>query len=143
MYPYYFSYNEYLRQRFGERVVRLSFDTGYPCPWGKCIFCNHDTFVPYGNVVLTSDNYREKLAQTVKFMYKRYKARLFIAYFQNNTSTYGDIEVLRKMYKLALERDDVVGLVVSTRPDYIYPEIIDVILDIDNDSFLEDYRDDL
>ncbi|MCK5808816.1 TIGR01212 family radical SAM protein [bacterium] len=127
--------NRYMKQRFGNRVVRLSFDIGSPCPWGKCTFCDHSSFLPPGSIVPFSDGWLEQFARSTKFMSDRYKTHDFIAYFQSGTSTAGNVKHLKKLYKAAVSLRGIRGLTLSTRPDYISQEIIEAILDVAPDDF--------
>ncbi len=51
----------------------------------------------------------------------------YLAYFQAYTSTYAPIEELRRKYDEALSVPDVVGLVVSTRPDCVDDEVLSLL----------------
>lgn len=127
--------NRYMKERFGNRVVRLSFDIGEPCPWGKCSFCDHSSFLPPGSIVPFSDGWKEQYLRSTKFLSDRYKTKDFIAYFQSGTSTAGDPKQLEELYKGAISLPGIRGLTLSTRPDYISKEIIEVILRVAPDDF--------
>jgi len=65
-------------------------------------------------------------------MKKRYikkGAKKFIAYFQNFSNTYAPIEKLRKLYYQAID-EDIVQISISTRPDCISKEILDLLEEI-------------
>ena len=47
MLPYYYAFNEYMQARFGEKLYKLSLETGCTCPnrdgtvgTGGCTFCS-------------------------------------------------------------------------------------------------------
>ncbi len=63
----------------------------------------------------------------MKWAERRYKAKLFIAYFQSFSNTYAPPEKLEATYREALVNDRVVGLFIGTRPDCIDNEIISTI----------------
>lgn len=120
----YYDLNTYFRQRFGERVHKITVDAGLTCPnrdgtlaTGGCIYCNSR-----GS---GSGNHAKGLSITQQLekpkaaIIKRFKARKFMAYFQSFTNTYAPIEKLRAMYAEALAVPDVVGLAIGTRPDCI------------------------
>lgn len=122
----YYSYNQYLRQTFGERVQRLSLDAGFSCPnldgtlsSKGCSFCNNKAFSYYVSRPTSLANQIEK---SILFARKRYKAKKFIAYFQSFTSTYADLETLRKRYAIIKKYPDIVGICLSTRPDFVDKE---------------------
>jgi len=118
------TFNHYLQERFGERVARISFETGIPCPWGRCIFCDNSTFVPKNAIVPGRRGWQQRLNDQKKRMIGRYGAHKYLAYFQSGTSTSGDPHKLSRMYQLASRQEDVVGLIVSTRPDYLTEDIV-------------------
>ncbi len=136
----YYSYNHYLRKTFGFRVHRLSLNAGFSCPNldGKidnqgCIFCSNKAFSFY------SQNKRKpiqlQLKESMDFARKRYKARKFIAYFQSFTNTYADTEILSRKYNKIRDYEDIAGISVSTRPDCIDKEKLNLL-----DDFSKDYK---
>jgi radical SAM protein (TIGR01212 family) len=129
----YRTYNQFLQDTFGCRVYKVSIDAGFTCPnidgtkgFGGCTFCDET-----GSSSRTNDLKTPIAQQMLKNMAhrrKRFKAEKFIAYFQANTNTYAPVERLRRLYDQALTVDeDVVGLAISTRPDCVSPEILDLI----------------
>jgi uncharacterized protein len=123
------TFNKYMNQRFGSRVSRISFDTGISCPWNKCVFCRHESFVPENSIIIFNDGWEKQFEKTKDFLHRRYNTNLFAAYFQNGTSTFGPKETLKKMFSTALSLDGIVSLIVSTRPDYLGKEEIEMIID--------------
>lgn len=70
----------------------------------------------------------------IKEMKKRYVnkgAKKFIAYFQNFSNTYGPVEKLKELYFQAID-DDIVQISISTRPDCISDEILDILEELRN-----------
>jgi radical SAM protein (TIGR01212 family) len=127
---YYYSFKQYLKRVHHEPVWRVPLSTGYPCPNrinGKkgCTFCNGSSFIaPY---ILEGDILEKQIQKGIAFFGKRFKAKLFYGYFQENSSTWGEIERLEAMYRLALEHTQVAGLIISTRPDCITGELCGLI----------------
>ena len=127
----YNSYHEYLRERFGCRVHKVSLDMGFTCPnrdgslaKGGCVYCNNDSFVPpYARSRYTMDF---QIKHGIEYLKKRFKAEKFIVYFQAYTSTYGEAKELERMYKEALKYDGVIGLAVGPRSDCIDEEKIEI-----------------
>ena len=118
--------NEYLKNKFGERVLKICIDGGFTCPnrdgtVGKlgCIFCSERGS---GEHINTSENISMQIANYFS-SYKSSRANKFIAYFQNFTNTYDTIENLRKKYNSALIDSRIVGLQIATRPDCINENI--------------------
>ena len=128
---FYYSFNDYLKKRFGVRVHRLSLNAGFACPNRDgtlsregCIFCNQEGFAnfPKSNISL-----EEQITDSISFFKKRFKAEKFIAYFQNSTNTYASLDKLKKAYDTIKKFDDIVGLSISTRPDCIDEERLNLI----------------
>lgn len=124
--------NNYLKEKFGERTLKICIDGGFTCPnrdgnygIGGCIFCSEKGS---GELIsLTSgSNSIDKITNQVKNYFLSYRcnrANKFIAYFQNFTNTYDSLENLKKKYDAALINDKIVGLEVATRPDCINEDI--------------------
>lgn len=129
----YNAYSNYFRQLFGSRVQKLSVDGGFTCPnrdgrvgTGGCTFCTNEAFNPsYCRRVATIT---EQLDEGIAFHRHRYrKAPVYLAYFQAYSNTYAPLEVLRERYEEALRHENVVGLVVGTRPDCVDDAVLDLL----------------
>lgn len=139
MKKHYYSFNQYLREKFKVRVHRLSLDAGLNCPNldGKlstegCTFCNNKAFSRYAK---TKKPLKQQIKESIQFAKKRYQAKKFIAYFQSFTGTYAGRETLRKKYNQIREFKDIVGISLSTRPDCVDKEKLDLL-----NEFNRDYR---
>ena len=118
--------NNYLKDLFGERTLKICLDGGFTCPnrdstcgTGGCIFCSErgsgDHITQHINISKQVENYFKS--------YKSQRANKFIVYFQNYTNTYDSIENLKNKYDSALIDKRIVGISVATRPDCITEEI--------------------
>ena len=117
--------NKYLKDKFGERTIKICIDGGFTCPnrdgragYGGCAFCSErgsgEHIIP------------DKISNQVKNYFTSYKAERankFIAYFQNFTNTYDSIENLKMKYDAALIDDRIVALAIATRPDCISEDV--------------------
>jgi len=116
-----FTYSAYLLNKFGKKVFRVGLSTWKMCPHrekiGGCIFCNPTTFT--GDYQSADLSVNEQLNDAIPRIKKACGDIQLLAYFQDETSTYGSIEFLKSKYDQALSHPEVIGLVVSTRPDYI------------------------
>lgn len=125
------SYTEYIRRTFGARVQKLSIDAGFSCPnrdgtisTGGCTFCNSDAFNP--SYCIPEKTITQQLGEGMEFHRKRYRrSSKYMAYFQAYSNTYASIAELIKLFDEALRVDDVIGLVIGTRPDCIDSEKLD------------------
>lgn len=127
-------YGTYLKKTFGGRVFRITVDGGFTCPnrdgtvgVGGCIYCNNDAF----SAGITAPHLpvadQVRLALEEKRGKKRYRGARFLVYFQKYTNTYAPPDVLEKLYESALVGEEIVGIVVGTRPDCIDGEIARVL----------------
>lgn len=128
----YRSFSSYLRERFGERVQKVSIDAGFTCPnrdgtkaLGGCTFCNNQGFSPPTRV--EPREIAAQIRQGIEFVRRRAKARKFLAYYQAFTNTYAPVEVLKERYDAIRSFPEVVGLVIGTRPDCVPEETLDLI----------------
>ena len=60
----------------------------------------------------------------------------YMAYFQAFTNTYSDLETLRKLYEEALDVEDVVGIIIGTRPDCIDTTLLDYLQDLNTHTMV-------
>ena len=129
----YLAYNDVLKARFGEKVYKVTIDAGFTCPnrdgtkgRGGCTFC--DDTGSSSRAQDTRDKIVPQLLKNIAITRERFKAQKFIAYFQSYTNTYAPIERLKRLYDEALAcHPDIIGLAISTRPDCVNEEILDLI----------------
>ena len=69
----------------------------------------------------------EQLMSTRKYIEKRYHAHKFIAYFQNYTNTFMPLDIFQKYMLEASKVPDIVEIAISTRPDCIREDYLDVL----------------
>ncbi len=124
----YRTYNEYLKQKFGAKVYKVTLDAGFTCPnrdgskaKGGCTFC--DTTGSSSRAQDRRDSLSDQVLKNIAKQRRRFKAEKFIAYFQSFTNTYAPVERLKMLYDEAVNaHPDVIGLAVSTRPDCVDAE---------------------
>ena len=131
--------NEYLKNKFGERTLKICVDGNFTCPnrdgtldTTGCIFCSEKgagELIKFSNLNISNqvrnflDSYRGK------------RANKFIVYFQNYTNTYDSLENLKSKYDASLIDDRIVGLSVATRPDCINEDIAKLL-----SSYMDKYQ---
>jgi radical SAM protein (TIGR01212 family) len=137
----YNDYSSFLKNKFAERVQKISLDTGFTCPnsdgskgVGGCTYCNNNTFNP--DYCKPEKSITQQLKEGVDFFASKYKAQQYLAYFQAYTNTYADISLLKKMYHEAVEHPGVIGLVIGTRPDCINEEIVAILEEIAQNHYV-------
>jgi radical SAM protein (TIGR01212 family) len=115
---------EYWRAHFGTRVRRISIDAGLGCPnreTGGCIFCSPVTFAPSSGATGTVTR---QITDAMEGLKPR-GDKLFAAYFQPGTNTFGDPEMLASLWEEATAFEEVVALCVGTRPDCVGNEVLE------------------
>ncbi len=141
MEPYYNDFGTWLRRQFPYRVQKLSVDAGFSCPnrdgrigTGGCIYCDNRTFNPaYCN---NRKSITQQLEDGKRFFSRKYPDIKYLAYFQAFTNTYAPLAQLKILYEEALRVDDVVGLVVGTRPDCVSDELLDYLAELRRRCFV-------
>ena len=139
-YPYN-DYGRWIRNKFPFRVQKIAVDAGFSCPnrdgrisSGGCIFCDNNTFNP--TYCDSRKSIRKQLEEGKDFFSSKYPKMKYLAYFQAFTNTYAPLERLKRMYEEALSVDDVVGIVIGTRPDCVSPELYDYLEKLNTQTFL-------
>ena len=139
--PYYCDYGTWIRSRFPFRVQKISVDAGFTCPnrdgrisTGGCIFCNNRTFNP--SYCDSRRSVSQQLEEGKRFFARKYPDMKYLAYFQAYTNTYASLDRLKALYEEALGVDDVVGIVIGTRPDCVSDELLDYLSALNERTFL-------
>lgn len=137
----YNSYSQWIRKQFPYRVQKISIDAGFTCPnrdgrvgQGGCIFCDNNTFNPaYCDRKKTIT---QQLEEGKQFFSRKYPDMKYLAYFQAYSNTYDTLDVLKRKYEEALAVEDVVGLVIGTRPDCMPDDVLDYLEVLNKQTFL-------
>lgn len=138
---YYRVYSEYLKEKYGEKVYKLPVSLDITCPnrdgnvgCGGCIFCGEEG----GSFENLSNKFdiKEQILKNKEHISRKYKAKKFIAFFQNFTNTYMDLEDFKSAVQEALV-EDVVGISISTRPDCISDEYLMFLAEVQKASNVE------
>ena len=137
-------YNDFagfLTRKFPFKVQKLSVNAGFTCPnrdgskgYGGCTYCNNQTFNP--EYCRTEKTVSVQLEEGKQFFARKYPQMKYLAYFQAYTNTYGELEQLKRMYEEALAVEDVVGLVIGTRPDCMPDTLLDYLEELNRQTFL-------
>lgn len=138
----YYTYDYFLRKKFGKKVCKLPLDIGCTCPnidgtksVGGCIYCS-----PRGSgdfAGQASEPLEDQLSSAFKTMSAKWGDDIgCIPYFQAHTNTYGDPEYLSAMYRRALDFKGTVGISIATRGDCLNDEIVGVLRKLSKETFL-------
>ncbi|MCI6997882.1 MAG: TIGR01212 family radical SAM protein [Eubacterium sp.] len=133
----YHSLDYMLRERFGEKVYKLTLNGGMTCPNrdGKlgargCIFCSAGG----------SGDFAADAAQSITAQIEQQKAMIrsrrpvekFIAYFQAYTNTYAPVSYLREIFSEAISHPDVIAVSIGTRPDCLGTEVLELLEELNH-----------
>lgn len=124
----YNNLSSYLRERYGKRMKKICIDAHFTCPnrdgkcgTGGCVFCGERGA---GEHISPSLDIKEQVERVIV---NAKDDDLFIAYFQNFTNTYAEVEVLKERYDAALIDERIKILSVGTRPDCIDEAVADLL----------------
>ena len=128
--------NKYLKEKFGERTLKICIDGGFTCPnrdgtisTKGCVFCSEKgsgELIRCGSGNSTVEKIKNQV-ENYFVSYRSERANKFIAYFQNFTNTYDSLNMLKSKYDSALIDDRIVGLEVATRPDCINEDVVNLL----------------
>ena len=134
----YRKYSDFLREKFGEKVYKLPVKLDLTCPnrdgtcgVGGCIFCGEEG----GSFENNFGSVRDQLLKNKELIKNKYKANKYIAYFQNFTNTYMPFEDFQRVIEESLI-DGVVGISISTRPDYLPKRHLDYLEELNKNYFV-------
>ena len=126
--------SDYCKEKFGTKVYRLALSSGATCPnrdgkvgVGGCSFCSEKGSGEFAIDVMDLDLQIERAKALIskKFPNSINTAeRKYIAYFQSFSNTYGDTKRLIGLFERAINKDEVVALSISTRPDCFSEEML-------------------
>lgn len=137
-------YNEFgawLKLQLGCKAQKISLNAGFTCPnrdgkvgLGGCTYCNNQTFNP--EYCQTEKSVTQQLNEGKTFFSRKYPEMKYLAYFQAYTNTYAELEILKRKYEEALAVDDVIGLVIGTRPDCMPNSLLDYLEKLNRQTFI-------
>lgn len=123
----------YLQERFGQRVHKVSLDTGAGCPNrnglgdGGCIFC--DALGGGSGAFRQGISLEQQVLQGIEAVRERFGTDHVLLYFQGYSATNVPPlvfeEILHEALSVARARAAVVGVAVGTRPDLVPGPILD------------------
>ena len=157
------SYSRYFAKQFGGRVQKISIDAGFSCPnrdgrisTGGCTFCSNDAFNP--SYCRPEKSIKQQIEEGIEFHRRRYRrASQYLAYFQPFSNTYKPLEELKDIYNQAfeaidsplptcpnrndmapkaLEKPEIIGIVIGTRPDLIDEGILQYLCEIQKTHYV-------
>lgn len=137
----YHTLNYYFKNRFNEKVFKVSLNAGFTCPnidgtkgYGGCIYCSKTGSGEFGGNI--QDDLVTQFNKVKEVMDKKWTSSKYIGYFQARSNTYAPVSVLKEKYETILNIDNVIGLFIATRPDCITDECLDYLDDLNKRTYL-------
>lgn len=137
----FYSLNYFYRNTFGDKTIKIPLDAGLTCPnrdgtkgVGGCIFCGER-----GSGESCSDSNKtitEQFLEGTEKLKSKWGTGNYIPYFQAYTNTYGNIDILRKMYFEALSLPNVVAISIATRPDCLNKEVLELLEELSKKTYV-------
>ena len=131
----YNTFSTELKRIFDCKVQRISVDAGFSCPnrdgtldTQGCIFCGGHGSGSHG--IRRDLDTIAQIEDGKEVMHRKYRADKFLAYFQAYSNTYAPVGQLRTMFESALSVQDVVGIIVATRPDCLPDNVLEYLADL-------------
>ena len=128
----FYSLNDALRERFGEKLYKLTLNGGCTCPNRDgtlgargCIFCSEGGSGEFAGSPELSVS--EQIEEGKRRLAGKRPVRRYIAYFQAYTNTYGPEERLRRMFTEAISHPEIAVLSIATRPDCLGDEVLSLL----------------
>ncbi len=138
----YISLSDYLKNKYGMKIYKLSLTTGCTCPnrdghisYGGCIFCSEGgsgDFAANGLSLEEQITYARSLVDSKIPDKIPMSERKYIAYFQSFTNTYGNQAKLMDLFSNVAKHDEIVGISIGTRPDCLSDEMIAFLGELNN-----------
>ena len=137
----YHTLDYYYKNKFHEKVFKVSLDAGFSCPnidgtvgYNGCIYCSK---LGSGEFAGNKQEPIEVQFHKIKeIMLKKWPNAKYIGYFQAHTNTYAPVTKLKELYEKILSQEDVIGLNIATRPDAITEECLDYLSELNKKTYL-------
>ena len=137
----YYTYDSFLKEKFGSKTMKIPLDGGFSCPnidgsrgHGGCTYCTKESLSYRGRPL--SEQFELAKAPLLKKWGREGVKEQYIQYFQVFSNTYAPVEKLRSLYYEALSLPNTVGLSIATRVDCLSDEIIELLREINEKTFL-------
>ena len=126
----YFSYDYYLRTRYGSKCAKVPLDAGFTCPnrdgtkgVGGCTFCSDRGSGDFCAEAALS--LKEQFEKTKQVYVNKWGNVLYIPYFQAHTNTYAPLCDIREKVESVMVKEGVVALNIATRADCLEDDVVE------------------
>mgnify|MGYP003290447043 FL=1 len=137
----YHTLDYHYKNIFNQKVFKVSLDAGLSCPnidgtvgYGGCIYCSKTGSGEFaGNKNESVEIQFEKIKE---MMLKKWPNAKYIGYFQAHTNTYAPVKRLKELHDKILEKENVIGISIATRPDAISDECLKYLIELNKKTYL-------
>ncbi len=137
----YHTLDYFYKNKFHSKVCKISLNAGFSCPnldgtvgYGGCIYCSKLGSGEFAGKV--SDNLNKQFQEVKQIYDKKWPNAKYIGYFQARTNTYAPVSKLKEIYESILNKNNVIGLNIATRPDSITDECLDYLSELNKKTYL-------
>ncbi len=125
----YYTYDYYMKQKYGGKCAKIPLDAGFTCPnidgkcgYGGCIYCSGRGSGDFAEPPTLSIT--DQFNITRKKLSSKWSTDRCIAYFQAHTNTYAPLSVIKEKFEEAASLPNVVGISIATRADCLCDDVI-------------------
>lgn len=131
----YHTFNYYLKNKYHTKVAKISLNASFTCPnrdgkvsTGGCLFCSDSGSGDFaGN---PHDDLQIQFEKVSAMMSQKWPNCKYIAYFQANSNTYASVDKLKATFEPFVNKENVVGIDIATRPDCLDDDVIEYLADL-------------
>ena len=125
----YHTLDYYLKTKYGKKVFKIPLNASFTCPnrdgtkgLGGCSFCSAKGSGDFaGN---PAHGLETQFSEIMSIMKRKWHDAYYIVYFQAYTNTYSTIDNLQRVFTPFIDKENVIGMSIATRPDCINEEIV-------------------
>jgi uncharacterized protein len=135
------SNRQIMEEKLGGKYVKIPIHAGFTCPnrdgtkaLGGCYYCNNAAFSPWycsGNLDIDA-----QIEKGIRYYRNKISAvKHFVGYFQTYSNTYNSIENLERLFRRVLMKEELSGILISTRPDCLDAEKVDLLEKLSREKY--------
>jgi len=136
----YHTFDYEMKRLFGQKTVKIPLDGGFTCPnidgskgRGGCVYCGDRGA---GDFVGKGETLAMQFESGKELLSKKWPSAKYLSYFQAHSNTYAPVSRLRFLFEKSLSFEGVVGLSVATRADLLPPDVLDLLSELNERTFL-------
>lgn len=133
----YYTLDYYYKTKYKSKVIKITLNQNVTCPnidgtkgFKGCIYCKN------GSGENKELSLKKQFEKNKEILHKKWPNGKYIAYFQANTNTYGDINKIIRNFEEVLTYENVIGINIATRCDSINNEMLNYLKELNNKTDL-------